>query len=107
MWAARRTFLMVLGAAVCLTFVPTASADANDIVCASVLGKAAARGPTNAVAWRVGIEPRTPVFYRLPGKRLRPSRWLGQTDARWLLVVGRPRAADSGCWLRVRLPWRP
>jgi lipoprotein-anchoring transpeptidase ErfK/SrfK len=32
---------------------------------------------------------------------LRPS------DAPWLLIVARPRAADHRCWVRVRLPWRP
>ena len=65
------------------------------------------RAPSRAVAWRAGIEARTAVFYRLPGKSLRPARWLAPADAAWVLVVARARAADGRCWLRVRLPWRP
>ena len=44
---------------------------------------------------------------RLPGKKLRPTRWVSPSDAPWLLVVARARAADRRCWIRVRLPWRP
>lgn len=55
----------------------------------------------------VGLEPPRRVFYRPPAKSLRASRWLARTEAPWLLVVARARAADSRCWLRVPLPWRP
>ena len=30
-----------------------------------------------------------------------------RTEAPWLLVIARARAANSRCWLQVRLPWRP
>ena len=41
------------------------------------------------------------------GRSMHITRWVTPTDAAWLLVVGRARAADSRCWLPVRLPWRP
>lgn len=100
--------LVVLGSVIAFVATPPiASADVKDTACSSVLGHAVVGGPTNAVAWRAEIEARTAVLYRLPGKSLRASRWLGPADAAWLLVVGGPRAADGRCWLRVRLPWRP
>lgn len=64
-------------------------------------------GPSNTMAWRAAVLGRTAVFYDLPGKRLRPSRWLARGDAPWMLALARPRASDGRCWLRVRLPWRP
>jgi lipoprotein-anchoring transpeptidase ErfK/SrfK len=33
--------------------------------------------------------------------------WVGPTDAAWLLVTARPRAARGRCWMQVRLPRRP
>jgi hypothetical protein len=59
------------------------------------------------VAWRAGIDAFKALFHRLPGPRLRPSRWLAPADASWLLVTARPRVDQGRCWLRVRLPWRP
>ena len=50
---------------------------------------------------------RTAVFDRLPGRRLQISSWVAPSDAPWLLVLGRPRAAHGRCWVQVRLPWRP
>lgn len=81
-------------------------AQASVTACSSVLGHTSVAGPTNAVAWRAGVEMRTAVFSRPPGS-LHPSQWLAPTDAPWLLVLARPRAAHGRCWLQVRLPWRP
>jgi lipoprotein-anchoring transpeptidase ErfK/SrfK len=89
------------------TALPVADAKARNSACATELGRTHISGPRNTVAWRAGIETRTAVFYGLPGKRLRPSRWLAPTDAPWTLVVARARSAHGRCWLRVRLPWRP
>jgi lipoprotein-anchoring transpeptidase ErfK/SrfK len=75
--------------------------------CSTVPGAPVVRGVTDAVAWRAGIEQRTAVYYRLPGAKPKASRWVGPGDAPWLLVLGRARAADGRCWVRVRLPWRP
>ena len=98
----------VLWAVVALgSVLPVATANATASTCSTVLGAAAVTGPTRAIAWRAGIEARTAMFYRVPGKRLRPSRWLAPADAPWLLVLSRPRAADHRCWLQIRLPWRP
>ncbi len=107
MSAMRRILLVVWFVAVSAALVPAGNAEAAGSTCSGVLGRASVAGPTRAVAWRAGIEARTPVFYGLPGKSLRPSRWMAPTDAPWLLVIARPRAADGRCWLRVRLPWRP
>jgi hypothetical protein len=80
------------------------NAQATDSVCSQVLGGAPVTAPGHALAWRVGIEARTAVFYHLPSKSLRPSRWLSLADAPWLLALARPRVTDGRCWLRVRLP---
>lgn len=104
----RRAVLVVLGSVTAyLAVLPIVSADAKDTACLRVLGHAIVGAPTNALAWRAGIEARTAVFYRLPGKSLRPSRWTAPADGPWLLVVGSARGADDRCWVRVRLPWRP
>lgn len=87
--------------------VSAASAGAAASVCTSVLGRAHVSGPTNTVAWRVGIEARTAVLDRLPGKHWQPSSWVSPTAAPWVMVIARPRAAINRCWLEVRLPWRP
>ncbi len=75
--------------------------------CSTVPGALAVRGVTNAVAWRAGLEQRIAVYYRLPGAKPKASRWMTPSDAPWLLVLGRARAADGRCWVRLRLPWRP
>ncbi len=92
--------------------LPVAGATAKSTVpnrsaCARVLRRASVAGPTQTVAWKVGLESRIGVFDHLPGNRLHPSRWVGPTDAPWLLVLARPRARDDRCWVLVRLPWRP
>lgn len=107
MWTARRTFVVVWCVVVSAAAMPVGNAQATGFGCTNVLGRASVAGPTRTDAWRAGIEARTAVFYRLPGKSIRPSRWLAPTDAPWLLVVARPRVADDRCWLRLRLPWRP
>lgn len=83
------------------------SAQAATSICTKALGRAHVSGPTNSVAWRAGIEGRTAVLDRLPGKHWQPSDWISPTDAPWVMVIARPRAADNRCWLQVRLPWRP
>jgi len=75
--------------------------------CAAALSGAAVAGPTDTFAWKVGLEARTAVFDHLPGKSLHPSSWVGPDNAPWLMVLGRPRADQARCWVRVRLPWRP
>jgi L,D-transpeptidase catalytic domain len=64
-------------------------------------------GPTNALPWRAGIEQRTAVYDRLPGRSAHVSRWLSPEAALAVLVIGRPRTSAGRCWLLVRLPWRP
>ena len=103
----RRTLVVVCAVVASAVALPVANARALDNACSNVRGQGSVRAPTNAVAWRARIEERAAVYYRLPGKRPHPSRWLAQTDAPWLLVLARPRVADNRCWLRVRLPWRP
>jgi lipoprotein-anchoring transpeptidase ErfK/SrfK len=113
MCAARRTLVVALSVVVSAGLLPVGSAQATGnagaqaSVCSSVLGAAAVSGPGRGVAWRAGIEVRTAVFDRLPLKSLRPSRWVTQADAPWLLVLTRPYAAHGRCWVKVRLPWRP
>jgi lipoprotein-anchoring transpeptidase ErfK/SrfK len=107
MWATRRTLVLVCSVLGSFAVLPVGAAEATGSTCSKVLGHAPVTGPGRAVAWRAAIEGRTAVFYRIPGRRLRPSRWLAPTDAPWLLVVAGPRAADDRCWVRVRLPWRP
>ena len=84
-----------------------ADAQASVTACSRALGHARVAGPTNAVAWRVRIDTRTAVFDPRPGKRLKVSSWIAPSDAPWLLVLARPRAAAGRCWLQIRLPWRP
>jgi lipoprotein-anchoring transpeptidase ErfK/SrfK len=106
MWIKGR-ILLVLGSMIaCAAVPPVDSAHAAGTACSGVAGNAVA-GPTSTAAWRAEIQARTAVLYDLPGKSLRASRWLARTEAPWLLVVARPRAALGRCWLRVRLPWRP
>jgi lipoprotein-anchoring transpeptidase ErfK/SrfK len=107
MSAARRTLIVVWSVVTFAAVLPVGNADAAGSTCTEVLAHASVAPPTRTAAWRAGIEARTAVFYRLPGQRTRPARWLARTDAPWLLVLGRPRAADHRCWLRLRLPWRP
>src|SRR5579862_2951096 len=106
MRAARRILLGVgvALAAACALAAPSGAAGAT---CTSVPSNAVVSGPTNAVAWRVGIETQTAVFSSPSGKRMHVTRWLTPTEAESLLVVAPARAARGRCWLRVRLPWRP
>jgi lipoprotein-anchoring transpeptidase ErfK/SrfK len=87
--------------------LPSTAAAAKRSACSNVLGKAAVSGPTNSVSWRAEVFGRTPVYYRLPGKNLKPSRWMGPSDAAWLLVVSHGYVAHNRCWVRLRMPWRP
>jgi lipoprotein-anchoring transpeptidase ErfK/SrfK len=112
MWLGPR-ILIVVGAVFASTAaLPVADAAAKNepsksTACTGVLGRASVAGPTSTVAWKVGLESRTAVFDRVPGKSLSPSTWVAPRDAPWLLVLARPRAADDRCWVQVRLPWRP
>jgi lipoprotein-anchoring transpeptidase ErfK/SrfK len=63
--------------------------------------------PATSVAWRAELLGRTAIYDRVPGAQLKRSGWVRPTDAPWLMVIARARAADGRCWLRVRLPWRP
>jgi lipoprotein-anchoring transpeptidase ErfK/SrfK len=102
-----RALIVVWAVVACAVVLPAAAAQAKRTTCSKALGRASVGGLTHSAAWRAGVEQRTAVFGRLPGKRLHPSQWLAPTDAPWLLVVARPRAADRRCWVQVRLPWRP
>jgi len=106
MSAARRILLVGLACLAAFAVVAPASgaAAAGIDPCA---GMTAVSPPRSVIAWRVGIEARTALFYRLPGPRLKPSRWIGPNAGSWMLVLGHARAADGRCWLRVRVPWRP
>ena len=107
MLTTRRMFVVLWCVVASAPVLLVGNAEASGFGCANVLGRASVAGPTRTVAWRAEIGAGTAVFYRLPGKSLRPSRWLMPTDALWLLVVARPRVADDRCWLQLRLPWRP
>jgi hypothetical protein len=82
------------------------AAAVGSTACARVLGRASVAGPRISVAWRVGIKSRIGVFGHVPGKTLRPSRWVTPSDAPWLLVLARPHDSYNRCWVLVRLPWR-
>jgi lipoprotein-anchoring transpeptidase ErfK/SrfK len=71
------------------------------------MGTTSVSGPTHAVAWRVAIEASRAVFSSLPGKSTHITDWLTPTNAAWLMVIARPRAARGRCWVEVRLPWLP
>jgi hypothetical protein len=107
MWALRRMLLSVGLVLVLVSALAVPAAGARDTACSPVLGSTGVGGPTNTVAWRVGIEAPTAVFSSLPVRSMRGARRLTRTEASWLLVVARARAADGRCWLQVRLPGRP
>jgi lipoprotein-anchoring transpeptidase ErfK/SrfK len=98
---------LAVGATLPVGNATAANPAAGSTACARVLGRAAVAGPTKSVAWKVGVQSRIGVFDRVPGKSLHPSTWVAPSDAPWLLVLARPRAADNRCWVLVRLPWRP
>ena len=104
--AAARTVVVLACVAVCLA-LPSLAPARTGSACSSLAGGAAVRGPGTTVAWRAGLESRTAVLARLPGRSVRAWRWVSPADAPWLLVLSRPRVADARCWLQVRLPWRP
>jgi lipoprotein-anchoring transpeptidase ErfK/SrfK len=83
------------------------AAAAKNSACARVLGSARVAGPTNTVAWKVGLGSRVGVFDHVPGRTLHPSTRVAPSNAPWLLVLSRPRAVADRCWVQVRLPWRP
>ena len=107
MRATRRTLVVVWSVVASAALLAVGNAQAGVSACSSVLGHVPVAAPTNAVAWRAGVETNMAVFDRLPRTSLTPSRWLAPTDAPWLLVRARPRAAHGRCWVEVRLPWRP
>ena len=118
MWRAWRT-LVVVGAGFASGAVAPAAVTAavspadvghapvGSTACASALGSAPVGAPTSSYSWKVGLSSRTAVFYRLPGKGMHASTWVGPDSAPWLLVLAGPRADQDRCWVRVRLPWRP
>lgn len=113
MWRVRRGSVVVwavLASAAWLSAGNAAAAEnapAKTTACARVLGRVSVTGPTNTVAWRVGLEGRVGVFDHVPGNSLHPSTTVGPSDAPWLLVLARPRDSYNRCWVQVRLPWRP
>jgi lipoprotein-anchoring transpeptidase ErfK/SrfK len=107
MRATRRTFVVLWAVVVSVWMLAVGNAWAAPSVCSSVTSRASVVAPTNAVAWRAGIQGRTAVLDRLPERRIRISSWVAPSDAPWLLVTAGPRAAHGRCWVQVRLPWRP
>ena len=112
MWRLRRALVVVWAVFATEALLPVTGAPAENAVvkstaCATVLDSASVTAPTNSGAWKVRLESRIRVFDRVPGKRRRPSTWVGPRSAPWLLVLARPRTADNRCWVRVRLSWRP
>jgi L,D-transpeptidase catalytic domain len=101
-----RMFALAVGVVWSAAVLSAGNAQAILTPCSGVLRHTTVAGPTKAIAWRAGVETRTAVFDRLPG-RLQPSQWLAPAEAPWLLVIARPRPAHRRCWVRVRLPWRP
>jgi lipoprotein-anchoring transpeptidase ErfK/SrfK len=82
-------------------------AQAKADACTSALGRTRVSGPSGATAWRAELEARTPILNRVPGSKIRISRWIDPNDAPWLLVVHRARVGHGRCWVEVRLPCRP
>jgi L,D-transpeptidase catalytic domain len=109
MRATRRVLILVWCVVATGAMLGVGNAWATTSACSGVPGGASVRGPTNALAWRAGIEGITAVFDRLPaGRRIpHPSTWLGPTDGPWLLVLSRAHSGAGRCWVQVRLPWRP
>lgn len=112
MWCMRRAVVVVWavlasGAALPVSNAAAENTAAKSSACSRVLGRASVAGPTDSVAWKVGLESRIGVFDRVPSKTLHPTTRVSPTDAPWLLVIARPRDSDDRCWLQVRLPWRP
>src|SRR6516225_8327414 len=99
MRAIRWTLAAVLSVLASAGALPVGNARATASVCSQVSGSASVSGPRHGVAWRAGIEGRTAVFDWLPRRSLRPSRWVAQADAPWLLIITRPLAAHGRCWL--------
>jgi len=112
MWPGWRTLIVVAGMFVAGAAVPLDGAAAQGVgapgsPCATVLGGEAVTAPTSSYAWKVGLESRVAVFYRLPGSGLHPSNWVGPNSAPWLLILSGLRVDQGRCCVRVRLPWRP
>jgi lipoprotein-anchoring transpeptidase ErfK/SrfK len=112
MWLGRRISIVVAALTVSAAAQPVAPAAAKNApakhsACTRVLGHESVAGPTNTLAWKVGLGSRIGVFDRVPGKTVHPSTRVAATDAPWLLVLARPHDSYNRCWLQVRLPWRP
>jgi hypothetical protein len=107
MCAMRQICLVVMCGLACTALARPDHAAAAGIPCGRALGPAAVGRPARTYAWRAEIERDTPVYSGLPGRSSRPLRWLSPADALWLMILARPHHADHGCWVRVRLPWRP
>lgn len=66
---------------------------------------AAVGHPTDALAWRAGLEGVTPVYGQPhPGGR---RAWVDFSEAPWLLVIGAHPLSGGRCMVEVRLPSRP
>lgn len=87
--------------------LPLRAVAASGTTCSGVRWASAVAGPTRTDAWRVAIESSTAVFSSVGGTTMHISRWLTPTNAAWLLVIARARAAHRRCWVQVRVPWRP
>lgn len=68
----------------------------------SVVGR-----PTARVAWRAELLGPTGVHRGVSAAGDGTRVLVGPEQASWLLVLGAKRTDGGGCWVRVRLPWRP
>jgi lipoprotein-anchoring transpeptidase ErfK/SrfK len=107
MGSARRMWLVRPCVTAVLAVVWSSSASAQVPACPRALVSRSVQGPTNTLSWRAQLDGRTAVFDSLPERNPHVSRWMTREDALSVLVLAAPRVSASGCWLRVRLPWRP
>jgi hypothetical protein len=107
MGSVRRSSVVCLSVAVLLAVLCAGSAAARVAPCPGAIVSKHVKGPTNTLSWRATVQWRVGVYDSLPGRNPHVSRWMTPDDALAVLVIGATRASVSGCWLHVRLPWRP
>jgi lipoprotein-anchoring transpeptidase ErfK/SrfK len=97
---------LVVAGLLALVAYPEPPAHAAGIGCSEGVATTSAVGePTDALAWRAGLEGRTAVYDR-PGSP-RPGAWVDFSQSPWVLILAADLGPNGECMLEVRLPWRP